>query len=58
MNDGPWHPHTLHYYPSTGMAVIFQNSNHPSDVFVRDTDESPNAFTNMSHIFAAINPAL
>ncbi len=28
------------------------------NTIARDTDESPNAFTNISHIFAAVNPAL
>ncbi len=80
---------TLLYYPTTSTVVVFQNSCHPSDVFIhfhypfpsaplcvfnrlftrrklavplkyltRDTDESPNAFTNIFHIFAAVNLAL
>ncbi len=84
-----WVSLTLHYHPTSSIAVFLQHCCHPSDVsarfccfqpsthsassidsssvtnwlcywntVTRDTDESPNAFTNIYHVFAAVNPTL
>ncbi len=34
VNGGFWYPRNLPYHPTTSMAVVLQNSCHPSDIFV------------------------
>ncbi len=52
-------------FPPFCFALRLQSTPHPPQTIyamkycsARNTNESPNAFTNISHIFAAINPAL